>query len=131
MPAAERSDIARYAAADAVFERRQVDATGVEVIPTPGHSPGSTSFLVPGVDGDYLFTGDAVYRGADGRWAAGFLRGTSDPVALAASLDVLAALRPALMASSAFAGGAGAHAMTPAAWAAAVAQARVTLPASA
>lgn len=43
-----------------------IDAAGfqVEVIHTPGHTPGSSCFLVPGV----ALTGDLVFRGTIGRY---------------------------------------------------------------
>lgn len=59
---------------EVVFDERHVDANGIEGVPTPGHTPGSTCFLVPRAGGlAYLFTGDTSYRGADGRWRAGYL----------------------------------------------------------
>ena len=39
-----------------------VDTNDVEVLPTPGHSPGSTCYVVTGVGGErYLFTGDTIF----------------------------------------------------------------------
>jgi hydroxyacylglutathione hydrolase len=115
-PAAERADIARHREPDELYGDRGVDAQGVEVVPTPGHSPGSTCFAVDGAAGRYLFTGDTLYRTAEGPWAAGYLPGISDRLALATSLDVLGAVRPDLVVSSAFAGSAGAHEMDEATW---------------
>jgi glyoxylase-like metal-dependent hydrolase (beta-lactamase superfamily II) len=86
-----------------------VDENGVEVIPTPGHTPGSTCYLVSGAGGEhYLFTGDTVFTGRDGSWSAGNLS-FSDPEALASSLQLLASLRPDVVASSAAPGGVGVH----------------------
>ncbi len=106
-----------------LVERRHVDGHGVEVIPTPGHTPGSVCFLVDGAAGRYLFTGDTLIRGADGRWFAGYIPGYSDIDDLMATLDVLAELRPDLVASSAFTGSAGAHRLDQP-WADCVAEAR-------
>lgn len=128
VPAAELDDVARFAPADVAFRGRHVDANGVEVIPTPGHSPGSTCFLVPGDGASYLFTGDTIYRVGDGRWAAGYIAGDSEATALASSLDLLATVRPDLVVSSAFAGDAGAHEMSGSDWEAAVTDARRVLP---
>lgn len=109
---AGRGDAKRISnvAADAVWlDRRQVDENAVEVIPTPGHTPGSTCYLVNGARGErYLFTGDTLYTERDGTWAAGNLS-FSDPDALANSLELIASLRPNVVASSAAPGGVGAH----------------------
>ncbi|MFG2638520.1 MBL fold metallo-hydrolase [Streptomyces sp. NPDC048362] len=109
---AGRGDAERIAnvAEDGVWlDRRQVDENGVEVIPTPGHTPGSTCYLVSGAHGErYLFTGDTLYTERDGTWAAGNLP-FSDPDALANSLELIASLRPNVVASSAAPGGVGAH----------------------
>jgi hydroxyacylglutathione hydrolase len=37
------------------------------VLHTPGHTPGSVSFLVRGVEGSVLFSGDTLFRGGIGR----------------------------------------------------------------
>lgn len=115
-PAAELFEIGQHAHVDVPLGGgRHVDANTVEVIPTPGHSPGSTCFLVHGTAGRrYLFTGDTIIHTPTG-WAAGFLPGISDASALAASLRVLATLTPDLVISSAYAGDDGVHAV-PAGW---------------
>lgn len=129
VPAAEVDAFARFATVDAVFDRRVVDDAGIEVIPTPGHSPGSTCFVVPGDGGaSYLFTGDTLYRGGDGRWHAGYISGVSDAAPLAASLDLLATLDPDLVVSSAFVGTDGAHPVPAGAWPAWVDEARADVP---
>lgn len=116
-PAGDLAGIAEHATPGVLLTDRIVDANGVEAIPTPGHTPGSTSFLVIGSDGArYLFPGDTLYRGADGRWNAGYIPGMSDGDLLLAALEVLGGLEPDLVASSAFAGESGVHAVDPAAW---------------
>ncbi|CAM3783052.1 MBL fold metallo-hydrolase [Tsukamurella ocularis] len=116
-PEGDLAGIVEHADPGVVFAGRGIDANGVEVIPTPGHTPGSTSFLITGSDGArYLFTGDTLYRGADGRWNAGYIPGMSDGAQLLASLEVLGGLAPDLVASSAFAGEHGAHAVDPEDW---------------
>jgi glyoxylase-like metal-dependent hydrolase (beta-lactamase superfamily II) len=39
----------------------------LEVIHTPGHTPGSLCFLMPGEGGDVLFSGDTLFRRSIGR----------------------------------------------------------------
>lgn len=102
-PVAELVEIGQHAHIDVALAGRHVDGNGVEVIPTPGHSPGSTCYLVPGVNGQtYLFTGDTIVLGTDGDWVAGYIPPISDAAPLADSLAVLGALRPDLVISSAF-----------------------------
>lgn len=126
-PEAELDSITRFAPVTVILRDRGVDENSVEVIPTPGHSPGSTCFLVRGAEGRYLFTGDTLLRGADGAWFAGCVPGHSDPGALASSLDVLADLEPDLVISSAFVGDGGAHPIEPDQWQGVLEQARRSL----
>ncbi len=129
-PAADLGGIEEHATPDVLLAERGSDAQRVEVIPTPGHTPGSTSFVVTG-DGEerYLFTGDTLFRGASGNWHAGFIPGMSDADDLRAALAVLADTAPDLVASSAFAGESGVHAVTPGEWRIAIEQALAGLPA--
>ncbi|MBB3038533.1 MBL fold metallo-hydrolase [Hoyosella altamirensis] len=101
---------------DPFSDRHTVDSI-LEIIPTPGHTPGSTCYLAKGAEGTYLFTGDTIYRGADGRWFAGYIKGFSDAVALAQTLSVLASLAPDVVVSSAFAGDSGVTELGDAQWA--------------
>jgi glyoxylase-like metal-dependent hydrolase (beta-lactamase superfamily II) len=107
---------------------RHVDGSGIEVIPTPGHSPGSTSYLVPGVNGQsYLFTGDTIMLGAEGHWVAGYIPPISDATPLGDSLRLLGTLKPDLVISSAFPGETAVHVPGPLRWADCVKQARTRL----
>lgn len=91
------------------IDERVREDTGVEVVPTPGHTPGSICFLVEAGSGEqYLFTGDTLYVERDGSWKAGNL-GFSDPVTLGESLELLASLHPTLVISSAAPSGTGVH----------------------
>jgi glyoxylase-like metal-dependent hydrolase (beta-lactamase superfamily II) len=127
-PAAEADDIGRHAHIAVPLSRRHVDANGIEVIPTPGHTPGSTCYLVPGANGRrYLFTGDTMFVGQDGTWAAGYIPPVSDAETLAASLLVLAPLRPDLVISSAFPSEGAVHVSSGSQWSDSVAQARSKL----
>lgn len=115
--AAEASVAAEHHPPDVTFEVRHVDDRGVEVIPTPGHTIGSTCFVVEGAGGlRYLFTGDTLLREKDGRWFAGNVPGVSDPAGLASALALLAELDPDVVVSSAFTGDAGAHVIGDRTW---------------
>jgi glyoxylase-like metal-dependent hydrolase (beta-lactamase superfamily II) len=60
-PAAEAVQIGQYTHIDVPLSGRHVESNGVEVIPTPGHTPGSTCYLVTGAEGEtYLFAGDTT-----------------------------------------------------------------------
>lgn len=123
-PAAEADRIGGHARIGVAVADRHIDDNGVEVIPTPGHSPGSTSYLATGADGDrYLFTGDTLYRNASGRWTAGYLPGISDADQLAASLELLGTLDPDVVISSAYAGDSAVHRVDASTWSADVAEA--------
>ena len=127
-PAAEIAEIGRHARVDVPLATRHVDAGGIEIIPTPGHTPGSTCYLVPGANGmQYLFTGDTMFVGQDGTWAPGYIPPISDAEALAASLRVLAPLRPDLVISSAFPSRSAVHVCAGTQWSDSVEQARSLL----
>lgn len=128
-PAPEADAIGAFTPIDVPLDSRAVDDAGVEVIPTPGHSPGSTCYLVPGHDGcGYLFTGDTLLRYADGVWRTGYIPGYSDKDGLRAALDILATVTPDVVVSSAFVDGAAAvHHIEPGAWPGYLNQARTEL----
>lgn len=126
-PRGDGARIAEAAEVDSWLDGREVDGNGVEVVPTPGHTLGSTSYVVTGVAGErYLFTGDTVFTGGDGSWAAGNLP-FSDPSSLAESLRLLGTLRPDVVASSAAPGQVGAHETAGADWPGAMRELAVTL----
>ncbi|MCZ7597859.1 MAG: MBL fold metallo-hydrolase [Gammaproteobacteria bacterium] len=103
----EKDDFARIRVPDILFERRETLLGNVEVIPTPGHTPGSTCFLVHAEIGrKYLFTGDTLYLAADGTFRPGLLS-FSNREDLVASLELLATLEPDVALSSAFGGDSG------------------------
>jgi hydroxyacylglutathione hydrolase len=126
-PVAELVDIGAHAHVDVPVASRHVDGNGVEVIPTPGHSPGSTCYLVPGVNGQrYLFTGDTILLAPDGTWVSGFLPSPSAAPTMRDSLATLAALEPDLVISSACPGDSAVH-VPGHRWASCVAQALARL----
>ncbi|MGW5385194.1 MBL fold metallo-hydrolase [Nocardia sp. NPDC003963] len=125
-PAAEAERIEAFAPIDTALAERAVDDAGIEVLPTPGHSPGSTSYLVPGQGGlTYLFTGDTLLRYDDGVWRTGYIPGYSDKDGLHAALDIFATVQPDVVVSSAFlAGSAGFHRIDRGTWLSCLDQAR-------
>lgn len=116
----EESDCAHYCPPDILFDQREQLLEDIEVIPTPGHSPGSSCFLVTSTTGKvYLFTGDTIYFDAENRWHAGLIPGVTpaeDVAPLADSLRMLRQLTPDVVLSSAFGGGAGYQEMLPGDW---------------
>lgn len=130
-PAAEEEEVRHFAEPDVRFTDRHVDGNGIEVIPTPGHSPGSTCFVVTGADGlTYLFTGDTVVLSQDEVWTAGYIPDISDLDALTASLELLSTFEPDLVLSSGVAGDTGTHLLGATPWASCIEQAISTLPAA-
>lgn len=129
-PAADAAGITRHATIDVALSAREVDANGVEVIPTPGHSPGSVCYLVRGATGEtYLFTGDTIFPTAEGPWSTFLPPGRGDAAALHSSVTLLGTLAPDLVLPSAFGGPTAAHEVDGASWARIVAQALAGLPA--
>lgn len=127
---AEAAEVGQHVVPQVRFATRHVDELGIEVIPTPGHTPGSTCFLVPGADGtSYLFTGDTVFLSDEGVWTAGFIPGMSEAAELLTSLRLLSTLEPDLVVSSAFQGdNAAVRPGAATTWAAGAEQAIATLP---
>ena len=117
-PAAELSNIAEHGRVDVPFDAvRRVDANDVEVLPTPGHSPGSTCYLVTGADGDrYLFTGDTIFPAGDGTWSTFVVPGRGDAAAMRDSVKLLGTVEPQVVISSAFAGGTAVEEVNGARW---------------
>lgn len=105
-PAAELGQIAEHGHVDVALEAvRHVDANDVEVLPTPGHSPGSTCYLVTGSGGvRYLFTGDTIFPAGDGTWSTFVVPGRGDAAAMRDSVKLLGTVEPDVVISSAFAG---------------------------
>lgn len=61
-----------------------------EVIPIPGHTPGTTAYLWEGGEHRFLFTGDTVAL-SGGEWVAAVL-GSSDRAAYLESLELIRGL---------------------------------------
>jgi hydroxyacylglutathione hydrolase len=130
-PAAELDTIKQHAHVDAAVDgHRHVDANDVDVIPTPGHSAGSSCYLVTGTDGTkYLFTGDTMFPAGDGTWTTFLVPGRSDAAQLTASLELLRAEMPDIVISSAFGGETAIEAVDARRWTEIVNQALASVPA--
>ena len=99
----ELGEFSRYCHPDIIFNEHEIILDNVEVIPTPGHTPGSCCFQVLSPTGKtYLFTGDTLYLSDEG-WKPGLLS-FSKPDELAESLALLQRLEPDIVISSAFSG---------------------------
>lgn len=113
----ERTHAAEFCEPDLLFDGSGQIFDGVTAIHTPGHTPGSTCFLVSGQDGmNYLFTGDTLYRAKDGSWRAGMIEGFSNRAQLRNSLHLLQAQTPDVVIGSAFSGDTGYQRVTGSQW---------------
>jgi glyoxylase-like metal-dependent hydrolase (beta-lactamase superfamily II) len=109
---------------------RHVDLNDVEVIPTPGHSPGSTCYLVTGVDGEkYLFTGDTIFPTGEGRWSTFVVPGRGDAAAMRDSVKLLGSVQPDIVISSAFGGDTAVEFVDDRRWSECIDQALASVPA--
>jgi glyoxylase-like metal-dependent hydrolase (beta-lactamase superfamily II) len=58
----EEPTVSEEAPVDCTFDKREIVPGNIEVIPTPGHTPGSVCFLASSEEGkNYLFTGDTLF----------------------------------------------------------------------
>lgn len=85
--------VSLFAEPDDTFSHAEVHCGSFHVVPTPGHTPGSTSYLYASPFGKtYLFVGDTLSRYHD-KWVT--VRGAeSNEADLRQSLDFYRALRP-------------------------------------
>jgi hypothetical protein len=83
----DAAQVARRTAVRATFSRRHVLDDDLEVIPMPGHTPGSTAYLWDSGRDRFLFTGDSIYL-RDGEWDVAVLD-SSDRRAYVESLRML------------------------------------------
>jgi hydroxyacylglutathione hydrolase len=129
-PAAELDAISKHARVDVALEPvRRLDDNGVEILPTPGHSPGSTCYLVSGAGGArYLFTGDTMFPTADGSWSTFVVPGRGDTAAMRESLTKLGTVAPDIVISSAFGGDTGFEEVDDRRWAECIDEALASVP---
>lgn len=118
--AAEAEKFSQVREPDRTFSARETHLGNIEVIPTPGHSPGSTSFLVRSPTGKkYLFTGDTLFLDDRKEWVAGYITSVhteADRPVLAQSLRLLRELQPDVVIGSAYTGTEAFEAVTPESW---------------
>jgi glyoxylase-like metal-dependent hydrolase (beta-lactamase superfamily II) len=88
--AADRDAVARKRTVRGAFSRRHTLGDDLEVIPTPGHTPGATAYLWDNGRHRFLFTGDTIFL-RDGDWVAAVLD-SSDRVAYLESLELIRGL---------------------------------------
>jgi glyoxylase-like metal-dependent hydrolase (beta-lactamase superfamily II) len=129
-PAAELEVIAGHGRVDVPLEAvRNVDVNDVEILPTPGHSPGSTCYLVTGAGSErYLFTGDTIFPVGDGTWSTFVVPGRGDAAAMRDSIKLLGTVEPDIVISSAFGGETPIEAVDAARWSEIVDQALASVP---
>lgn len=98
----EQAAVEEFCAVDVVIAERQRHFAGIEIIPTPGHTAGSLSFLYKSPHGlTYLFTGDTLFQNK-GRWDTLILRKAGGSAHdLANSLRLYQTLEPDVVISSA------------------------------
>ena len=129
-PAAELDAIGKHGHVDVALDAlKYIDSNDVEVLPTPGHSPGSTCYLVTGADGaKYLFTGDTMFPTADGTWATFVVPGRGDTSAMRDSIKMLGTVQPDLVISSAFGGDSAVEVVDARRWSECIDQAMASVP---
>lgn len=85
--------ISPYVEADDTFNQAELHCGSFHVVPTPGHTPGSTSYLYASPFGKtYLFVGDTITMSHD-RWVT-VLVPESNEADLKKSIEFYRALRP-------------------------------------
>lgn len=118
--------VSEFSPVDHAFEAREVHLGDIEVIPTPGHTPGSTCFLYRSPYGrTYLFAGDTLFP-SRGTWqAVTFEDGDKD--VLKESLAMLRGLQPDVVLFGASVADVAFKEMSQAEWHAALAEAAGSL----
>jgi glyoxylase-like metal-dependent hydrolase (beta-lactamase superfamily II) len=88
--ARDEAETARSLRVAGTFNERQMLGSDLEIIPTPGHTPGTTAVLWDSGSHRFLFTGDSLWIN-QGQWQAVAL-GSSDRAAYIDSLTTLCAV---------------------------------------
>jgi glyoxylase-like metal-dependent hydrolase (beta-lactamase superfamily II) len=119
--------VSRFSPVDLTFETRDVHLGAIEVIPTPGHTAGSTCFCFRSPHGKtYLFAGDTLFP-SRGSWEA-VVFDDGNEADLRGSLALLRGLEPDVVLCGASVGDVPFKAMSRAEWHAALDQAVRSLP---
>ena len=104
------AEVERASHVRGTFSRRHLFDDDFEVIPIPGHTPGSTAYLWEAGGHRMLFTADSIYL-ADGEWVSAALD-SSDRAAYVESLELIRELDFDVLVPWAASGGEPYHAMT-------------------
>ncbi len=83
----DRDAVARTRRVRGAFSQRHTLDDDLEVIPTPGHTPGATAYLWDNGSHRFLFTGDTLFL-KDGEWVTAVLD-SSDRDAYIESLELI------------------------------------------
>jgi glyoxylase-like metal-dependent hydrolase (beta-lactamase superfamily II) len=94
----DATEVSRSATVGDTFSERHRLGDDLEVIPTPGHTPGATAYLWDSGEHRALFTGDTLYL-VDGEWRAAVLA-SSDRQRYIESLELIRGLDFDLLAPS-------------------------------
>lgn len=113
----EEKAVGKVCPVDFTFQTREIHLGDIEIIPTPGHTDGSTCFFFKSPHGKtYLFTGDTIYP-SHNSWETFVMPeaggSTSD---LKDSLKLLRSLEPNVVISSASIGDLPYKEMSPGEW---------------
>lgn len=113
----EKAAINRFCPVDLTFQKREIHLGDIEVIPTPGHTDGSTCFLFSSPVGKrYLFTGDTIFP-SDDSWGTYVMpKAGGSESDLVNSLNLLRDLEPDVVIPSASVGRFSVTEMPPGGW---------------
>ena len=97
----ERIFAEKYSSVDVIIKEETTDQYGIRIIPSPGHTNGSISFLYDSPNGlRYLFTGDTVFH-ANNQWNSLIFPGhDGDKNSLISTLKNYISLEPNIVISS-------------------------------
>lgn len=113
----EEKAISKACPVDLTFQTREIHLGDIEVIPTPGHTDGSTCFLFKSPHGQtYLFTGDTIFPSNDAWETFVMPESGGSKSGLKDSLKLLRSLEPNVVISSASVGRFPFKEMSPGEW---------------